>query len=171
MANDNEATSRPSESVGETAAASDSNRSTPSVVDKRSGRGKTDFADENTYKKTPNRLSNVRWPLGQEPYPDVPGTGDDEWINVKLDVTEHEKRTNQKHLLSGGAELRLNCHVCNQPMHIAGAKKAKEVLEEGGYSFKETRDYNGLDERVVVAACPQGHVTQLREDMARRLAK
>src|SRR5690349_3322622 len=101
------------------------------IVDKRSGRGKTDFADEKTYAKNRNRLSNLRYPLGEEVAPDIPGTDgsigarhvdasevdENQWINVKYEVVEHpDPDPNQKHLLRRGPEVpKMKCHVCKKP--------------------------------------------------------
>lgn len=133
---------------------------------------------------TPNRLSNVRWPLGEEPYNDTPGTDgsigaahkdaseieDGEWVNVQLDVTEHpDPDPNQKYLLVRGPEIKMKCHLCQTPLYIGATKSAKEVLEEGGYGVRE--DTKHQDERVAACVCENGHTTQLRYDFALRLRK
>lgn len=123
------------------------------------------------YRRTPNRLRNTRWPIGEEPYHDAEGTHpDDPTVNIKLEVTEHpDTGPNQRHLLGGGAELRINCFLCKQPMHVAASKKAKEVLEEGGFSF--TRDLPGLEQELVIVVCPQGHTMQFHEEHVKRMIK
>jgi hypothetical protein len=140
------------------------------IVDKRSGRGKADFADDATYEKNPNRLSNVRWPTGEEPYPDTPGTEkDDGWVNVKIEHVSLPPEPNQKHLLQLGAQLRMRCHVCAQPMYMAAAMTARKALQDAGYTFKPGKSYSGIEKRIVIAACKAGHTTQLMEDFAERL--
>lgn len=123
------------------------------------------------YEKNPNRLSNVRWPVGEEPYPDVEGTSpDDQWVNVKLEVTEHpDPDPNQRHLLRGGPELRMPCAHCGQPLHIGAERTAKEVLIDGGFKFNE--DVKNQEAPVTACVCINGHITQLRGDFARRLIK
>jgi hypothetical protein len=65
------------------------------MIDKRSSSGnklkygELDPDPDNTARGN-TRLSQVRWPLGEEPYPDVEGTDpDDPTVNVKLEVVEH----------------------------------------------------------------------------------
>ena len=129
----------------------------------------------------------MRWPAGQEPYHNTPGSdghigvhevgslsevADGEWVNVKLDVTEHlPAAPNQRDLLGGGPDLILKCFYCQEPLHIAAEKSAREVLEEGGYVFdKKTPD--GLEDAAVVACvCRNGHVTQFRSDFVGSLVK
>ena len=158
--------------------------SAPAIVDKRRNfrlledvdaeayrPGAVDFADTETYQKNPNRLSTTRFPLGEEPWPDVEGTDKDSpWTNVKLDVTEHpDPDPDEKHLLHGGAELVLNCFHCNQPLHIGAVAKAKDVLEKGGYRLNDA--VKNQDAEVVACVCPNGHVTQFRGDMIHGLIK
>ena len=123
--------------------------------------------DEETYKKNRNRLSIARFPVGEEPWPDVPGTDKREpWVNVKLDVTEHKLEPDQKHLLGGGPLLKMKCHVCHEPLRAAAEKKPREVLEEGGFDLGV---HEVPEEAVVACVCPAGHVTQLRSSFVRRL--
>ena len=123
------------------------------------------------YSKNANRLSNVRWPLGQEPYHDVEGTGDDDnVVNVKLEVVENpDPDPNQRHLLGGGPELKIPCFTCGAKMHIGAAKTSREVLEEGGYKLKGEVD--NADMRLLACVCTNGHLLQLREDAAQGLIK
>lgn len=158
-----------SDTTGVTSAESPTSAPSP-IVDKRSGRGKADFADSETYKRNPNRLSNVRWPIGEEPYPDTPGTEkDDGWVNVKIERVNPPLEPNQKHLLSDGAKVKIKCHVCGQQMHVAAARSARKVLQDGGYVFKEGKSYKGLEKRLVIIACPAGHTQQWHEDFIERV--
>lgn len=144
----------------------------PSLVDKRSGRGKADFTDDKTYDKNPNRLANVRWPLGEEPYPDTPGTDkDDGWVNVKIEHVNLPPEPNQKHLLTLGAEVRMKCHICSGPMYVAAAQTARKTLQDAGYTFKPNKSYKGIEKRVVIIACKAGHTQQYMEDFIERLKK
>lgn len=129
--------------------------------------------EPNDYDQNPNRLSNVRWPLGEEPYPDVEGTHKDSpWVNVKLDVTENPPEDpNQRHLLRGGPELRMPCALCGEPLHIGAERTAREVLIDGGFVFKPGQKVANLDAGVAACVCKNGHVTQLRAAFARRLIK
>jgi len=147
----------------------------PSPVDKRSSSG--------TYKKTPNRLSNVRWKLGEEPYADVDGTDgsigaqhkemsdikDGETVNVKIEYVNPPLEPKQKHLLGSGPEIRMKCQVCHKPLHIAAAVTARKLLQDAGYVFKADRKYKGIEQRVVACACEAGHVVQLQEKFAEML--
>ena len=145
---------------------------TPKIVDKRSGRGKADFADAETYKKNPNRLSNVRWPLGQEPNGEEGSVEGDGWINVKLDVTENpDPGPNQKKDLRRTTELTLPCEKCGENYWIAGEKKAKEILEAGGYNFDPTKHIDGLNDKVFVGMCKNGHTVQLAGWFIKNLIK
>lgn len=123
--------------------------------------------------------------MGEEPYTDTPGTDgsigaqhkdasevkDGDWVNVKIEYTSLPNEPDQKKLLKLGAETRMPCHVCQKPTYIAAAKSARKVLEEAGYVFKPTKAYNGIEERVVVVACEQGHTSQFNEKMIKRLIK
>lgn len=185
MAESTKGTSTSREPAGNDAAPKTERDPTPVIVDKRSGRGKTDFTDEATYAKNRNRLANVRWPLGEEPYPDVEGTDghigarkvdaseadESKWINVKYEVVEHpDPDPNQKDMLRRGPKVpKLKCHVCTKPMFIAAAATAKKILEAGGYKFNPFKVYSNLDKKVVIVACEQGHVQQWREDFIERL--
>lgn len=165
MADGDETTRDPRESVG-----ADDTRPNGSsrIVDKRtSTKIKYGELEPSTDKRTQNRLSNTRWPLGEEP--GAEGTHpDDPWVNVKLEVVEHEDTgPNQRHLLHGGVELRMKCSLCHEPLHVAASQSAKEILERGGFKFKE--DMSLPDEQVVACTCLNGHVTQLRESFIRRL--
>lgn len=127
----------------------------------------------------------MRWPLGEEPYADTPGTDgsigaqhkdasevkDGEWVNVQIEYTGLPPEPNQKKLLHLGAMTRLPCHVCKQPTYVAAAKSAREVLETAGYVFRKEKAYDGLEERVVIVACEQGHTAQFNEKMIKRLIK
>lgn len=138
------------------------------------------------YSKNANRLSNIRWPIGEEPYADTEGTdgsigarhidsakeAEGQWTNVKLDVTEHpDPDPDQRSLLHGGAEVILPCFHCGTTQHVGASKTAQEVLEEGGYKFKEDADVAHASDRVVALVCLNGHVTQMREDMLAPLIK
>ena len=103
----------------------------------------------------------------------MPGTDkSDPWVNIKLDVTEHEAAPpNQRVLLKGGARLRLKCARCKEPLHVAAEKNAKETLEEAGYHFREGHEYCGLDEKVIACVCANGHVVQLRQEFVERLVE
>ena len=138
--------------------------------------GLADFADVETYRKNRNRLSNIRWPIGQEPYSDVPGTTkDDPWVNVKLEVTEHPAPDpNQRGLLTGGPEIRMPCAHCQEPLHIASTKSALDILHESGYAFNEVDArvlMQASEGKVAACVCRNGHITQLRLEFARRLIK
>lgn len=144
--------------------------SRPVIVDRRSSNKRLDILNQPTdYSKNPNRLSNLRWGVGQEP--DGEGTSkDDGWVNIKLDVTEHlPPEPEQKSLLGGGPELLLKCFHCGKPLHIGAAQTAREILETGGFTFDPSRDIKNLDQKVVACVCDDGHVVQLREDMVRGL--
>lgn len=148
----------------------------PRVVDRRSSSrikyGELDPDSIDTARGSV-RLSQVRWPVGEEPYPDVPGTDTREpWVNVKLEVTEHAPPPpNQRDLLHGGAELRMKCVLCNEPYHVASEKTARDALTEAGYVFIDGHEHCGLDEKVVAVVCSNGHVVQFREEFVRRLMK
>ena len=149
----------------------------PTIIDKRtSSGGKLEYGKlqpepDNTARGN-TRLSNVRWPLGQEPYPDVEGTDkDDGWVNVKMEVVEHpDPDPNQLHLLHGGAELKINCFHCGEPLHIAATMDAKELLEEGGYRFPDGYVFP-KDRTIVACVCENAHVVQFREPFVRPLIK
>ena len=128
--------------------------------------------DPDRPRKSQNRLSMVRWPVGEEPYPDVPGTDKaDPWVNVKLDVVEHpDLGPNQRGLLRGGPELRMRCERCDFPLHIAAEKDGIALLEEAGFKFRPDAD-RSKSQKVVAAVCPNGHVVQLWGDIALRLIK
>ena len=148
---------------------------TPVITDKRSGRGKADWSDEKTYRKNQNRLSLIRWPIGEEPYNVEATHPDDPWVNVKLDVIENpDLDPDQRELLMGGPEIRMPCRHCNEPLHIAATKSALDILTGASFTF------NDLDERVLALAaegkvaacvCRNGHITQLRLEFAQRLIK
>lgn len=124
------------------------------------------------YSKQPNRLSNVRWPLGEEPHHDVEGTDpDDPFVNIKLEVVEGaDPDPDQKSLLNlNGPLIRMKCAHCGQQLRIGASKKNKEVLEEGGFSFKPYQIVAHMNDELAACVCPNGHVTQLRMDMAMRL--
>ena len=160
-------------------------RDEPVIVDKRSGRGKADFTDEKTYEKNRNRLSPVRWKLGEEPYHDTeandgyigarevdPSEVDEsKWVNVKYEIVEHpDPDPNQKDMLRRGPKVpKLKCHVCQKPMYISAEATAKKILEDGGYKFKPFHIVSNLDKKVVITACEYGHVQQWREDMIERM--
>lgn len=185
MAEPTKGTSAPSKPAGNDVAAKTERNPTPVIVDKRSGRGKTDFTDQKTYDKNRNRLSNVRWKLGEEPYVDTEATDgyigarevdpsevdESKWVNVKYEVVEHpDPDPNQKNLLRRGPKVpKLTCHVCGKPMYIAAAATAKKILEAGGYKFNPLKYTSNLDKKVVIAACEYGHVQQWREDFIERL--
>jgi hypothetical protein len=145
------------------------------LVDRRKNRRLLEEigTDEKLYKRNPNRLSNVRWKLGEEPYADAVGTSkDDPWINIELEVVENPEKIDQRDLLSGGPEIKMNCATCmdkgnREPLHIAGSMSAKEILERAGFTFKA--DFVFPEIGVCACVCRHGHVTQLREDLARRL--
>lgn len=132
-----------------------------------------------------NRLSNVRFPLGEEPWPDmvatdghigaqhVDGAGpDDQWFNLKVEQHLPKEDPKQKHLLHGGPELRIKCDKCDKVLHIAGEKPVREVLEEANYYLDPKRDWKKINtQTLVVACCESGHVTQLRGDVVARLVK
>lgn len=107
----------------------------------------------------------MRWKLGEEP--DVEGNNtEDGYVNIKMEVLEDDaNKTNQRDLLGGGAVLRMRCDKCNEVLHIAAAKDAVAVLKEGGIEYRGS----AREATVVAAVCLNGHVTQLWEDMARRL--
>lgn len=93
---------------------------------------------------------------------------DDEWVNVKLEVVENpDPGPNQRDLIRGGPEIRMKCFKCGKVFHLGAEKTAREVLEEGG--FKLADDVKNADAKVIAAVCENGHVLQLREDMALRL--
>lgn len=143
-----------------------------SITDKRSSSGRKAILNEpSSYKVTQNRLSNVRWAVGEEPYHDVEGTHkDDPTVNVKLEVVEHpDPDPNQRNLLGSGPELRIKCFTCGAPMHVAAAKTAREVLEEGKYVLKD--DVDNADQVVLACVCNNGHLMQLRKDYAMGLLK
>ncbi len=129
--------------------------------------------DAELYKKNPNRLSNVRWKLGEEPYPDAVATDKDSpWINIQLDVTENPEKIDQRGLLSGGPEIRMNCAACQdkgerEPLFAAGDMSARSILEKAGFHFKKGFEFPEFG--VVACVCRHGHVTQMREDFVRRL--
>ena len=132
-----------------------------------------DILNEPTdYSVNPNRLANARFPIGEEPWHDVEGTDkDDNWVNIKLEVVEGEDpEPSQKDQLNlNGPLLRMKCAHCGKPLRIAGAKKAREILEEGGFTFRPYQIVKNASEEVAACACENGHVTQLRMDMAMRL--
>ena len=124
------------------------------------------------YSKQPNRLSNVRFPLGEEPWPDIDGTHeDDPYVNIKLDVVEGaDPDPDQKALLNlNGPLIRMNCAHCGQQLRIGASKKNKEVLEEGGFVFKPYQIVAHANDELAACVCPSGHVTQLRMEFAMRL--
>jgi hypothetical protein len=147
------------------------------MIDKRSSSGnklkygELDPDPDNTSRGN-TRLSQVRWPLGEEPYPDVEGTDpDDPTVNVKLEVVEHpDTGPNQRDMLGGGPELEMPCFVCHTPLHAAATMGAKEILEKGGYHFPD--DFHFPDDANVTACvCANGHIVQLRTDHIIRLIK
>lgn len=144
---------------------------TPAIVDNR--RNKRLYEELDDWKpdedRNPNRLSNLRWALGHEP--DGEGSiKEDGWVNVKLEVTEHaDPGPNQRKGLKLGVELKLPCGKCGQPMHVAGSKAVKEVLEEGGYRFREDMEFP--KEKLLIAMCQMGHTLQLRGDQLERLRR
>lgn len=142
------------------------------MTDKR--RARLAILNEPTdYSRNQNRLSNVRWPLGTEPYADVHGTDEgDGWVNVKVEQHVADNDPNQRNLLGGGAELRFKCDKCNGPMHIAAEKLITEVIEEAGVKIAPGVDKAKLaTEKLIAAVCPNGHIWQLRGDMIERMVK
>ncbi len=140
------------------------------INDKRSSAGRKERRKDilnvpTDYSKNPNRLSNVRFPLGEEPWHDVVGTTkDDPYVNVKLEVVEgKDPGPNQRNLLGGGARLLVDCFHCHEPLHIAAAKRVKDALEEGGYRLNDS--VKNQDAMIVAAVCVNGHITQFRGDM------
>ena len=118
------------------------------------------------YDKNPNRLANVRWPVGEDPGQEGTSERDGQWINVKLDVTEHpDPDPDQRDLLGGGPALRLNCGVCGSQLHIAAEKDAVEVLQDAGIGYRGDEAHK----TVSACVCARGHLTQLWSDMAERL--
>lgn len=138
--------------------------------DKRSSAGRKERRKDilnapTDYSKNSNRLSNVRFPIGEEPWNDVVGTHkDDPYVNVKLEVVENpDPGPNQRNLLGGGARLLVDCFHCHAEMHVAAAKPVKEALEEGGYKLNDAvKNQNAM---VVAAVCLNGHITQFRGDL------
>lgn len=116
-----------------------------------------------------NRLSNVRWPLGQEP--DAEGNNtEDGYVNVKMEVVEDTNpHIDQSNLLGGGPELPLPCMHCGQKVHVAAVAEVEVVLRAGGFTFPE--GYEFPEEKVVACICPAKHVTQLRESFVKMLLR
>lgn len=98
---------------------------------------------------------------------------DKDWVNVKLEVVEGPPPVpDQKGMLNlNGPEIKMSCAHCHQPLRIAGAMKAKDILEGGGFTFDPTRIVRNKNEEVAACACPNGHVTQLRMEFAMALRK
>lgn len=139
--------------------------------DKRASRRA--ILDEPTdYSKQPNRLANVRFPLGEEPWHDVEGTDKDSpYVNYKLEVVEgDDPEPDQKALLNlNGPLLRMKCAHCSKPLRIGASKKNKDVLEEGGFVFKPYQIVAHASDELAACVCENGHVTQLRMELALRL--
>lgn len=146
----------------------------PKITDKRAA-SKIRYGElePSTDKATTSRLSNVRWPLGEEPYADVQATDKDSpWVNLKIEQHVADNDPNQRHLLHGGAELRFKCHKCNEPLHIAAEKPILEVIEEAGMKIAANVDMDKLKaQKLIAACCINGHVTQFRGDMIERMVK
>jgi len=70
-----------------------------------------------------------------------------------------------------GPEIRMNCVHCKQPLRIGGSKRAKEALEEGGFTFDPYKIVMNASDEVAACICPNGHVTQLRMEFAMQLRK
>lgn len=104
--------------------------------------------------------------MGQEP--EGPGTTpDDGWVNIKVESHEPDPDPNQRKLLGGGVTLRMPCRHCNEKLHVAANKSAKEVLEGAGYVFPAGFEFP--EEGVVACVCSNGHITQLRESVVEML--
>lgn len=130
--------------------------------------GKFDPDPEDTARGN-TRVSQVRWPLGEEPYPDVPGTElDDGWVNYQLEVVEGAEHVDQRAILKGGPELRMPCMHCGQKLYAAADRAARDILEEGGFTFPEDFKFPS-DVTIVACVCPSGHITQLRSDLVKGL--
>ena len=111
------------------------------------------MTDEATYRRNRNRLSSVRWPLGHEPYPDVPGTHeDDPWVNIRLEVKEGGEEPRQRHLLRSGQETPFRCHKCGERLRIAAEISVQEQLAP--LNYRPPPGTIAPKEPVVVLACP-----------------
>lgn len=144
----------------------------PVIVDKRASRRA--ILDEPTdYSKNANRLSNVRWPVGEDPSDEGTSERDKDWVNVKLEVTENPPdEPHQLELLNrNGPELRMKCAHCDKPLVIGGSRTAKEILEGAGFTFKPYEIVKHAHDEVAACICENGHVTQMRMDFAQRLIK
>lgn len=103
---------------------SESTPKEPTVVDRRSGRGKAqhagaDFTDAKTYEKNQNRLANVRWKLGEDPRDQEAEKGSG-WEYVKLDAPENpvSRPASSFEGVAGGIESGLHCWSCHHADYL-----------------------------------------------------
>jgi hypothetical protein len=133
------------------------------------------WSDEKTYRKNRNRLSNVRWKFGEDPYdPDThPDSG---WNYVSLDVTEHEAKDVNPYKGKGGTDSGVTCFTCRaETYRIVDERTPAQVLAElpdEQWRRSQGRGYERAAPRVYLLVCPkcEGRV-QMNEEALERVRR